>query len=410
MSLRLIPMRTLLLVLALAMAVAGCGGSVLTTAGRAEWAPTVPVELTLGIGDVLEISYFKAYSSEGSYRLEVGDAIQVQVVSSGITGPYRLQAGDEIEIIVRSGVVQGPYKILPDGKCTLPLLGSIVLRGMTVEEARNQLLSEYQGHYDDPSLDVLVTQSTSDQIVHDVTILPDGTGTLRQIGVVQLRGLTVKAVTDTLTARYSEHFSQPRVDVVITRSRERVTDFFSVLFQRPGGAVREVTINEEGTLDLPLIQPIDVLGRPLREVRNEIAAAYKDVLPELSVTTSLLSRGQRTVTVLGEVKQAGVFETAYRISALQAIAYAGGFTDRARRSQVILVRPGPTGRLTVRSLNLDSALDFDDPQLLSVAVQPYDIVYVPRTPIGNVNAFVDQYLRRMIPLDLGFGVGYTVNQ
>jgi protein involved in polysaccharide export with SLBB domain len=380
------------------------------SAGRAEWAPTVPIDLDLGVGDVLEVSYFKAYSSEGSYRLEVGDAIQVRVASSGITGPYRLQAGDEIEIIVRSGVVQGPYKILPDGKCTLPLLGSVVLRGMTVEEARSQLLSEYARHYDDPSLDVLVSQPTSDQIVQDVTILPDGTGTLRQVGVVDLRGLTVQAVTDMLTERYSEHFSQPRVEVVITRSRERVTDFFSVLFQRPGGAVREVTINEEGVLDLPLIQPINALGRPLREVRAEIAGAYQAVLPELSVTTSLLSRGQRTVTVLGEVKHAGVFETAYRVSALQAIAYAGGFTDRARRSQVLLVRPGPTGRLTVRSLNLDSALDLDDASLLAVAVQPHDIVFVPRTPIGNVNAFVEQYLRNMIPLDLGFGVGYTVNK
>jgi hypothetical protein len=42
-----------------------------------------------------------------------------------------------------------------------------------------------------------------------------------------------------------------------------------------------------------------------------------------------------------------------------------------------------------------------------IALKPFDIVYVPKSPIANVNVWVDQYIRRNIPISTGFG--YTLN-
>jgi hypothetical protein len=36
-------------------------------------------------------------------------------------------------------------------------------------------------------------------------------------------------------------------------------------------------------------------------------------------------------------------------------------------------------------------------------LQPYDIVYVPKTGIGKVNQAVEQYIRRVVPFSLSAG-------
>jgi polysaccharide biosynthesis/export protein len=36
-----------------------------------------------------------------------------------------------------------------------------------------------------------------------------------------------------------------------------------------------------------------------------------------------------------------------------------------------------------------------------VALHPYDIVYVPTSRIGNVNKFVDEYVRKNLPMYIG---------
>jgi len=39
----------------------------------------------------------------------------------------------------------------------------------------------------------------------------------------------------------------------------------------------------------------------------------------------------------------------------------------------------------------------------------YDIVFVPRSTIANVNVWVDQYIRKNIPVSLGVYYGVNTN-
>ena len=43
-----------------------------------------------------------------------------------------------------------------------------------------------------------------------------------------------------------------------------------------------------------------------------------------------------------------------------------------------------------------------------ITLQPYDVVVVPRSGIANLNLWVDQYIRRLIPF--GLGISYTINR
>jgi len=223
-----------------------------------------------------------------------------------------------------------------------------------------------------------------------------------------LRGLTVEEATLQLTSRYSEQVPRSRVEVLVLHSRGRTDDFFETLLSGPGGATREVVVTEEGTVELPLIAPISVLGRSPGEVRDRVRAAYTEVLSGVDVTTAVTARGRRKVAVLGAVNRAGVFDAPYPMSPLEAISLAGGLTGRAQRSQILVVHPEADGSVVARAVNLDDVLDGDDLSGLDATIYPHDLVFVPTSRIANVDAFVEQYIRGLMPIEVGAGVGWNV--
>ena len=58
--------------------------------------------------------------------------------------------------------------------------------------------------------------------------------------------------------------------------------------------------------------------------------------------------------------------------------------------------------LSFVQVNLDKAIDGTD-MSQDIALRPFDIVYVPKSAIANVNVWVDQYIRKNLPIYLSFG-------
>ena len=81
---------------------------------------------------------------------------------------------------------------------------------------------------------------------------------------------------------------------------------------------------------------------------------------------------------------------------MQSIASAGGFTDRSKLAEVIVIRRR-SNKTVVVVANLNDVINGKDTRQ-DINLLPSDIVYVPRTPIANVNIWVDQYIRKNIPL------------
>jgi protein involved in polysaccharide export with SLBB domain len=214
--------------------------------------------------------------------------------------------------------------------------------------------------------------------------------------------MTVREVTGELTRRYAKRLERPQVDVLVTKPRARIDDFFSVLLRSPSGPIQEVTLTN-GVIELPMIRSIEARGRTLGDVRRAVQSAYADVLPELRVGVLLLKRAIRSITVLGEVTKGGEFESPYPISAMRALALAGGVTDRARLTQVLLIRPETDGRLATTVLDMKKALDGSDATVGATTVFPNDVLYVPKSKIANVDVFVDQYIRKILPINPSLG-------
>ncbi len=401
-----------LLVAAASLLLSGCGSSlppVSTIPPPEDWKPLSADAVILRPGDVLQIAYFKSVARDSLYRLEIGDRIRVTVESARTKGPYTFDVGDQIQITVKSGEVQGPYRILGDGTCTLPLVGAVPLFGLTIDEARNELVIRYRRHYKDPTVDILVTESSAKKVEEDMSILQDGRCTLPLVGPVPLSGLTIDEAVSTLKARYQQHFRDPKIDLLVMASRERANEFLASLGHAAGGSAREFVIQPDGHLELPLIPAVRPAGRSLKDVREELRRAYARTFPGIEVTTNLSPSFSRKVAILGEVERGGLLDIVAPLSPPAAIALAGGFRNTAHRAQVLVVHPEADGSLTVRVLNLGNALDMSDPSIWEVSVTAGDVVYVPKSAIANANQFVDQYIRRLLPFDLGVGVGIDYN-
>jgi len=136
-----------------------------------------------------------------------------------------------------------------------------------------------------------------------------------------------------------------------------------------GGAPTDVTINDQGNIELPLIGQIKAAGLTTSELAEHIQSNY---VPRYYVrcTASVLV-AQRFFYVGGEVKNPGRFLWSEDTTLLKAINTASGFTDYANRRKVQLVR-GKTGETyDCEDLQRHPAKD--------VLIRPGDTLTVPRS-------------------------------
>jgi protein involved in polysaccharide export with SLBB domain len=190
------------------------------------------------------------------------------------------------------------------------------------------------------------------------------------------------------------------------RSREykiQVGDQLGVKFFYNPELNEELTVRPDGRISLQLIPEIVAAGHTPASLSELLRALYSPQLDKPEIAVIVRSFSAERVYVDGEVRRPGELALVHPATVLQAIARAGGLTDRARANEILLIRRGPTGEAVVTHLNLKRARRGRDPGQ-DPGLMPYDIVYVPRTAISNVNRWVERYVRLNIPVSFGFRV------
>lgn len=100
----------------------------------------------------------------------------------------------------------------------------------------------------------------------------------------------------------------------------------------------EYLVASSGSVSLPLVGSIDAVGLTIDEFIERVRQVYTgELVSPPRVNAQIVA--SRPYYVLGEVKQPGSFAYQYGITALAAVATAGGFTTWARKDCVLL-RPG----------------------------------------------------------------------
>ena len=180
-------------------------------------------------------------------------------------------------------------------------------------------------------------------------------------------------------------------------------DVLDVAFPSAPELNREVTVQPDGRIALPLVSPVMAADESVPDLQGALTQAYGPLLVRPEVDVSVRTASPLRIFVGGEVTKPGVYDMPGDINALQAVVMAGGFTNVAKRHNVIVIRRGPGGRPMMREVDLRQAT-FDPGRGDAVPLRRFDVIYVPRTDIGNADLFVEQYFRDLVPVSFSYAL------
>jgi len=107
-------------------------------------------------------------------------------------------------------------------------------------------------------------------------------------------------------------------------------------------------VDDSGFVALPLVGPVTAEGLTTQALSGAIAQALKskNLLSDPSVVVEVVQ--YRPIFVLGEVQKPGSYPYQARMTFLNAVALAGGFTPRSVKSDATVVRATSHGVLKGR--------------------------------------------------------------
>ena len=167
----------------------------------------------------------------------------------------------------------------------------------------------------------------------------------------------------------------------------------------------------DGRLTLPGgVDPVIARGRTVTQLDSTLTALYaRDYLnPELSVIIEDIA--DLPVYVFGFVRRPGEI-TLERggMGVLQAIATAGGFDDDAEPTETAIMRVTPDGMM-LRRLDFSHLQRRGIPDVAALDLQPYDIIYVPRSTLGDISYISDTLLETTLNVTRLFWDIYAINE
>lgn len=267
------------------------------------------------------------------------------------------------------------------------------------------------GNYMLDTLDQLKIKFTLDpQLNEDVVIRPDGMITLQAIGDIKAAGLSPEQLAKKIEQKFLEAniFTQAEakrgesrryhlVTVHVATFHEKVKKLMESLTTLTRGSQTGIVVKPDGTIDLPLIRDrVLCAGQTIPDIERTINKLYRDgILEHAVVSVALAQANSRKFYALGEVGSQGAFDITQPITALHALAIAGGGTENSDLTSVILISKDINGKPIGRRLDLKKILDVGD-MSSAIMVKPYDVLYVPRTYIRDVRLFIDQYLAAIL--------------
>lgn len=133
------------------------------------------------------------------------------------------------------------------------------------------------------------------------------------------------------------------------------------VFDEPDLSLREARVSSTGTIAMPLIGQVSVRGLSVNEAEKVIYNLYLgDYLKKPDISITIVE--YRQFYVNGEVEKPGGYSYREGMTVQRAITLAGGFTERASRTNIKLVRENGNGVPFEATLN--------------TSVQPGDVITV----------------------------------
>jgi len=157
-----------------------------------------------------------------------------------------------------------------------------------------------------------------------------------------------------------------------------IGDVFTMVIVGEDKLPTEYTVAPDGTVDVPYIHRITVLGLEPQQVTDLVRQKLieGEVLTNPSVSVEIKAYNSKRIVVGGEVKTAGAMPLEPGMTLVRALSQAGGLTSLAKKNAVLLRRRvGNTTRAVI--------VDYDaitTNQIPDVPLQAGDTIFVPQRP------------------------------
>jgi polysaccharide export outer membrane protein len=156
-------------------------------------------------------------------------------------------------------------------------------------------------------------------------------------------------------------------------------DLISVTVYQDKDLDRKVRVNTDGTVSLPLIGATSIGGLTLAGAQSTIEKKFAQYLVSPQVSLFIEDYGNKTIFVMGEVAKPGSYPipTEQRMTLLEAISTAGGFTPIAAqdRARVLRYVNGASVTYTINTKEITQ----DGQKEKDMVLEPNDIIYVPQS-------------------------------
>lgn len=137
----------------------------------------------------------------------------------------------------------------------------------------------------------------------------------------------------------------------------------------------ETLIRPDGRINFPLAGELTAAGRTVDEVRADLEARLRALVPDASVTVTLKQNAGNRIYVIGKVQRPGDFPINRPTDVMQALSLAGGGTPFADMDSIKVLRRQGSRQLAIpfhysaveRGHNLDQ----------NIVLQSGDTVVVP---------------------------------
>lgn len=165
------------------------------------------------------------------YLLGPGDSISVVVQRP--PGPYRLGAGDSISVVVqRFPDLSFQALINPEGNIIVPLINTVSLQGLTLDEAQAKIRSLLNRYVVEPIV-VLSLVGQRPDLSFQAVVNPEGNILVPQVGTLSLQGLSVEEAQEKIRLALSRVVIDPIVVASLASPRPVQVTISGEVF-RPG--------------------------------------------------------------------------------------------------------------------------------------------------------------------------------
>ena len=159
-----------------------------------------------------------------------------------------------------------------------------------------------------------------------------------------------------------------------------------------------VIVLPDGAISLIGAGRLRVAGLTLAEADSSITNAFSSEIRNPDVSVIVRETQGKQVYVLGEVNSPGLQKLPKGgLGIIGAIALAGGFTDDAAPEGAVLVRINDSGYMA-QEIDLSYFGEVEAISLATVGLQAFDVVYVPRSRMGDFGYFSRTVLAGLVSI------------